>query len=430
MKIKNFQQLATSDLRIDLLKAMEAGLEAIDTERIFRNNIRLEDNVLSIKDRKFDLTLVNKIIVVGAGKCSADAAWTLERILGDKIAAGAVIGVGSTERHLDKIKYLAGEHPFPTENNIVLTREVLSVLKGLTKDDLVIVIVSGGGSTLLCQPPPEVAAKEEQELLDALFRTGATIQEINTIRKHLSYARGGYLAQAAGPAQVAACILSDVPGDEIEYISSGPTVKDSTTVEDAQAILARYDAEGRFDNLSKKFIETPKDQAIFDRVINILLLSNRTALEAMEKELTERGYNVSVITARLTGDAVSLGRQLAAEVAAAPARTAFLYGGETTVNVIGNGEGGRNQALALAALTEIREEAIVASVASDGRDNGDHAGAFADCALRELAISKGLDLLGHLKDSNSATFFAKLGYYIETGPTGSNVADLIIALKN
>ncbi|MEI6495017.1 MAG: DUF4147 domain-containing protein, partial [bacterium] len=318
----------------------------------------------------------------------------------------------------------------PTENNIALTKEMLGVLKCLSKEDLVIVIVSGGGSTLLCQPPAEVGAAEEKELLDALFHAGANIQEINTLRKHLSYARGGYLAQAADPAQVVACILSDVPGDEIEYISSGPTVKDSTTIEDAEGIIARYDVDGRFEALTTKFIETPKDQKIFDRVTNILFISNRLALEAMKVDLEERGYAVQIVTTRLTGNAITLGRQIASEIAATPTRTALLYGGETTVNITGSGKGGRNQALVLAALAEVRENTIITSFASDGRDNGDYAGSFADSDLREIAISKDLDMVSYLQNSDSTTFFSELGYYIETGPTGSNVADLIIALKN
>jgi glycerate-2-kinase len=434
-KIKNFQQLATNDLRIDLFRAIEAGLEAIDTERVFQNSIHLEGDILQIKEHKIDLSLVGKVVVVGAGKCSADAAWVLENVLGDRIDRGVVIGVGlptqakGVARNFKRIKYLAGDHPFPTENNIALTKELLEAIRGLDKDDLVIVVVSGGGSTLLCQPPAGIGAREEQELLDALFHAGASIQEINTLRKHLSYARGGYLAQAANPAQVIACILSDVPGDEIEHISSGPTIKDSTTIEDAQGILARYDTNGRFEFLMNKFIETPKDQAIFDRVTNILLLSNRLALEAMKADLSARGYNVNIVTTRLVGDAVALGRQIASEIAVAPEKTALLYGGETTVNITGTGKGGRNQTLALAALTEVKEGTIVTSVASDGCDNGDFAGAFADSELRNRAANLGLDIALALQNFDSTTFFTKLGYYIETGPTGSNVADLIVALK-
>lgn len=431
MKIQNFQDLATNDQRLKLLHIIEAGLEVIDTGRAISHQVLLRSQELNIAGKIFSLKDVNRIIVIGAGKCSLDAALALEKILGDKLTRGLVIDTRSNDHHpkLQKIELRVGDHPYPSEQNIAYTREMLGLLDDLEPSDLVINLVSGGGSTLLCQPPESLSASDEKRLLDQLFRKGATIQEINVVRKHLSFARGGGVAKRSWPARVISLIFSDVPGDEISFISSGPTVRDDTTIEDARGVISRYDDSEQFLTLLDNLIETPKEEKYFSQVDNQLIVSNRIALEAMSEEAQKQNLNSRIVTTRLAGNNREIGSQILRELKQEPEKTVLLYGGETTVNISGYGLGGRNRDLAMSLLPQIDKNEIIASVASDGRDNGDSAGAFADLELKKLATSKDLDVEEYLINNDSQTFFSKLGYDIRTGPTGSNVADLIIAIK-
>lgn len=414
-------------MRKKTLLIAEAGLAAIDTAKVIRQNVRLEGQKLWFRGRSFDLRKLKRIYVVGVGKCSLEAGAALEQILGKKITAG--IGVDVHPGKLKRIRTYAGTHPWPTEKNIDVTKEIIKLLTRTKRSDLVIFIISGGGSTLLCQPG-NFTCIDEKQLLQCLYREGATIQEENILRKHLSSARGGYLAKYAYPSQVVSLLISDVPGDNPEFIASGPTVKDTTTVQDAQKVHEKYHSEKCCGILEHELLETPKADKYFKAVHNILLVSNKTALSAMAKEALTQKLRPKIVTSRLSGQAKKVAIRIIRDLAAAKPNTVLLYGGETTVVLKGPGKGGRNQELALSGLRYIKKAEIIATVASDGRDNTDSAGAICDIITKEKAKRLKLNPEAYLRHNDSYTFFQKVRESLVTGDTGSNVSDLIIAAKD
>src|SRR3989344_4568702 len=238
MKIKNFEKLAVTDLRKSALLIAEAGLQAIDTKKAIADGIHLEGGDIFLGGRKFSLNPKGRIFVFGAGKCSGEAAAAFEKVLGDRLSGGAVIDIKES-RGLKKIGCFKGTHPMPSDDNMRASKELLKLLGRVKKNDFVIFAISGGGSTLLCLPK-KGGSGIEVEILSRLFAAGAAIWEINTIRKHLSLARGGGLAKAIFPARGAALIFSDAPGDDIGLIASGPTARDETTVNDAMRLLKKF----------------------------------------------------------------------------------------------------------------------------------------------------------------------------------------------
>lgn len=428
MKIKNFETLAQTPLRQVALRVVEAGLEAIDTVKVIKQSVQIAGRRISINGRDFSLAADGRLFVVGVGKCSLNAALALEDILGDQITDGLVADVACPIAP-KRIRFCKGDHPYPTEANIDLTAEIITLLKGIGEKDTVIFIISGGGTVMLCQPENHTCA-EEREVVKALFKAGATIAQMNTIRKHLSLARGGFLAKHAFPAQVISLILSDVPGNDLSMVASGPTVLDETTVTDAKKIVEEYGlaADPNFD--FKHFIETPKEKKYFKRVSNLLIISNDAALLAMAAKAKELGFSARICTSCLSGEAREVGRDIAAELGAAPPKSAALFGGETTVTVKGDGKGGRNQELVLGALEGISEGAIALAIASDGIDNTEVAGALCDTIIKSEAEKLGANPKSFLARNDSFSFFEKVGGQIVIGPTGSNVSDLVLAIKN
>jgi len=426
MKILNFEKLAATPKRKSALKIAEAGLLAIDTKLAVKETVNLEGGILRIKDEKIDLAYIGRIFVIGIGKCSLEAGAALEEILGEKIAAGVVIDVRPGK--LRKIKTYAGTHPLPTERNVDATKEIIEVLRSAKESDLVIAIVSGGGSTLLCQPQKFTCVKEAA-LMECLTKAGADIYKINTVRKHLSLARGGYLAKYAYPARMISLIFSDVPHDNLEFVASGPTFMDTTTVKDAEQVLDGYKVEEVCGLPKAGLVETPKDQKYFEKVSNILVVSNKNALEAMESEARSLGFSAEIVDAGFSGEARKVGKDVILNLKEKPPHTVLLYGGESTVTVKGRGKGGRNQELALAALKYLSDNQLILALASDGRDNSDYAGAVCDKITRERATELGLDSQKFLDENDSGNFFGKVGDYLITVETGSNVSDLIIAIN-
>jgi len=425
-KIKNFEDLALGKTRKTALEIIEAGLEAIDTEKVIRENIHLDGVHLFVKDEVVSLKETNRIFVIGVGKCSLDAGKAIEGILGDLISGGIIIDVRKGE--LRRIKTLSGTHPYPSRANIEATNKIIEMLRGLKENDLVIFLISGGGSTFLCQPN-NFTCEEEAAFLRCLLEVAVDIKEINIVRKHLSSARGGYLAKYAYPAKIVSLIFSDVVGDDLGFIASGPTVKDTTTVAHAVEIMDKYNVRSRSGLPPSSLIETPKENKYFEKVRNILLVNNKVALEAMARKGKEFGFSTKVVTTELVGEAREVGAKIAEEIGNAGNKTALLYGGETTVTLKGKGRGGRNQELVLSALRSIGEKQLIVSVASDGRDNTDFAGAIADAFTKEKIREKKLDIDKYLSDNDSYGFFKKAGDYVLTGETGSNVSDLIVAIK-
>ena len=425
--IKNFNELASTPARASLLAIAEAGYGAIKTSRVVRDACALSGDELTILGRKYHLNEFRHVYVLGVGKCAVDSAVEIESLLGERITEGLVIDVSSNDT-LQVIQSRVATHPYPSTENVEHTKELMAIAQKATEHDLVIMIVSGGGSTMLCMPETHTVS-EEVALVEHLFKEGATIHELNTIRKHISKARGGHIAEQVYPATLVSLLFSDVPGDDIKTIASGPTVHDETTLDDALALFSKYRAENSGFS-SKHFFETPKDAIFFSKVYNALILKNTTALDAMKACAQELGYKAEIKETKLQGEARVVGRELVHAIRNEKPRTVHLYGGETTVTISGPGKGGRNQELSLSAIPIIHEDELVLSLASDGRDNTELAGGIADTYTKKMAEEKDLNPEAYLYTNDSYSFFHTLQQGIQTGYTGANVADLVIAMKH
>jgi glycerate 2-kinase len=440
--IKNFDELATTPNRQMALALVEAGLNAIQTEAVIRNKIKLENNILSVNDEGFDLNKFKNIKVIGFGKAASQGALALEKILGDKITNGAIIGLEKID--LKYIETFAGTHPRPSEANIEAGQKIYEIIKDSSEKDLIFVLVSGGGSALLCYPENEYV--QGLALYNSFLESGKTITEINTVRKHLSLLKGGGLAKIAYPATVVGLIFSDVPGNNFESVASGPTYKDVTTIEDAEKIVQENNL-GEFN-----LIETPKEDKYFEKVHNFVLVSNTVAIEAMARKAEEFNLETKIISTTLydegsealrkifsvqsvTGEGFS---QVLGSPGPYPGQTirkpfsgsALLAAGEPRIIVPKNGgKGGRNLHLSLQAMKNIDENSVFISFASDGMDNSDVAGAVVDKNTIEKAEKLGLSVDDYLDRFDSYNFFQKTGDAIITGPTGANVSDLMILLR-
>jgi glycerate-2-kinase len=430
MPIRNRDALATTPAREAALALADAALEAIDTAAAVRRVVALEGDVLQVAGETVPLAKAGRVRLVAVGKCATAAAAALGDVLGPRLSEGIVLDVAEAEpRPLARMRVLRGSHPMPAAANVAATQAVLRFLDGGRPDDVVVCVVSGGGSTLLCLPPDGGSFEAERLVLEALFRAGAAIREINTVRKHSSLARGGQLARAARPARVAGLIFSDVPGGALDLVASGPTVRDTSTVADAERVLARYDLPAAAGLARFPLVETPKEPADFAGVNNVVVVSNEVALEAMAAAARTEGLWPDVRTATLAGEARDAAARVLRDLRAVPPGAVCLYGGETTVTVRGPGRGGRNLELALAALADLRDDELVLTLATDGRDNGDLAGAIADAVTRREARRAGADPAAFLTANDSYGFFARVPHALETGPTGANVADLVVALR-
>jgi glycerate 2-kinase len=426
--ISNINELGTTTLRKVALSVAERGLSALDSRRTVQRNLKLKKNIISVGGKDFPISLTSKIFVIGVGKCAIEAGFEMENILGDRLTGGIILDVHENNLcKFKKIECFSGTHPMPTSKNIQVTKKIVELLSPLSEEDLVLLIISGGGSTLLCLPEENFTCVEESDIVQQLFKAGATIEELNTVRKHLSFARGGYLAKYAYPARVASIIFSDVPGNNISIIASGPTVKDVSTIENARSVLKKYNI---FLDFEKGLIETPKEDKYFGNVYNFIALSNENALKEMAKACKELGFNANIKTTELVGEARIVGKKIITEIKEAVPGTVYLYGGETIVKVNGRGRGGRNQELALATLNAVDANTLILTLASDGKDNGPYAGAIIDIGVKENALKQNLKPHIFLDENNSSEFFEKTNNLLKTGNTGSNVSDLIIAIKN
>lgn len=433
--IRNFESLAESELRLDALSIAEAGYAAINVGAAIIRKLRIEDDELIVDDARYRIA-DRRIFFVGVGKCAITAAGAIENLLGDRLAGGIALDVAYPKHQsLTRVEAVIGTHPLPSEANEHATESILALLSACTEDDLVIMLISGGGSTLLCLNKAPTTCVDESALFTSLTARGASIRDINTVRKHTSFARGGGLAKAAYPAHVLSLIVSDVPGNDIAFIASGPTTEDTSTIEDARAILEHYEI---LPPSGFEFLETPKEPIYFEHVDNLLFLTNEDALLAMKEEAARRGYAATIMDDRVAGEAAELGHSVAEALHSAPPKTVLLYAGESTVTTSGSelavsklrSGGGRNQEMALGALPHVRPGELVLPLASDGHDNTDHAGAIADAITQAHAQARDLSIKEHLDAHASYDFFTASGDAVSTGYTGSNVSDFIIAIKD
>ncbi len=425
MIIKNFEKLATSVVRRHALLIAEEGYKAINTKKAVGTNVfyNPKNQGLEIFGAKFNLQKYRNVICVGFGKAATEAARALKEILGERINNGAVIGL--KEEDLGNIKCFKGTHPLPSGQNIEASEKLMEAVSGLSENDLVICIVSGGGSSLFTLPY-DLSAGQFGEIFKVLTAKGANIKELNIVRKHLDKVKGGNLARMIYPATCVSLIFSDVPGDDLSVVASGPTFFDNTTIHDAAKIFKKYEILQHLDFLKCNFHETPKEEKYFERVRNILAVSSATALKAMEKYASNLGYKAKIFSKHFEGSAAILGPM--AVLINKPGQC-LLGAGESTVKIIGAGTGGRNQHMALAALPKISEHQVLLCLASDGHDNTEAAGAIIDQSLLERAKALGLNPKSFLDNNDSFNFFGQTDGLVFTGQTGSNTADFFVCLK-
>jgi glycerate-2-kinase len=423
--IKNFEKLATSGLRRQALLIAEAGFAAIDTKKAIHRVIKynLKNQVLEAGSQKYNLADFERVMCVGFGKAAFDAVSELQSILGDKIKCGFVIDL--KEGDLGNIVCKIGTHPYPTKINIDATKELVAMLSGCTEKDLVLCVVSGGGSALLCSPH-DMTCEQEVSIIAALTVKGTTISEMNTVRKHISTVKGGQLAKQMYPATVVSLIFSDVPGDNLGMVASGPTVMDNTFMKDAAAVLKKYDVLEVCKLPSCNLIETPKEPKYFAKVQNVLAVSAKQALDAMAEVAENLGFEVKIFSQSFQGIARELGSKI---VLQNQKHQALLGAGESTVEIKGKGKGGRNQEMALAALSSIEENQVLICAASDGHDNTDCAGAIIDSSTKIRVKALGLDINEFLENNDSFNFFESVGGQLITGQTGANISDFFVCLK-
>lgn len=419
-----------------VLDCLEAGIDAAHPSTVVPEQVSYDTEAarLTVAGETYDLRDVDNLYVLGGGNAAGAIALALESLLGERIDAGAVVTDG--QRETARIETLPGDHPIPTGRNVTHTAALCELAAGAGANDLVIAIVGGGGSALMSAPVEDVSLDALQRLTDDLLRSGATIDEINAVRKHLSTVKGGQLAELAAPATTVGLLLSDVVGDDTSVIASGPTAPDSTAFESAVAVLERYDVsvpESVQSYLERGVAgavpETPgPDSEVFDRVRSHILANGMTALEAAATQASARGYTPLVLSSRMRGEAresalshVAIAEECLATGSPVEPPAVLLSGGETTVTVRGDGIGGPNQEFALSAGRELPEGVVLGSVDTDGLDGStDAAGALVDATTVTDS-----DAAAAALDANDAyPFLDGHGALLVTGETGTNVNDL------
>jgi glycerate-2-kinase len=442
MLFKNYNQLvANGDTeefqkkRRDILDILTAALEAVDPYKAVHRLI--DDSTLAFEGETVDLSDFDHIFCVGFGKASIGMVKALYESI--PITKGAVItNDPSASLPSANIKVIVGGHPIPNERGIYGAKLIGEIVNQCGPNDIVLVVISGGGSALLCHP--RVSLRDLQKTTDLLLRCGASINEINTIRKHVSFVKGGQLVSDV-KGVVLSLIISDVVGDPLDFIASGPTSPDSTTFSDAEHVLQNYQLWYQVPHSVQEVItkgkegkipETPKhDNPMFDSVFNYVIANNTLACTAAQKKAKELKYSVSLLSTTVTGEARTYGSTLVKQTDHKTNGThVLLSGGETTVTMKGTGKGGRNQELVLGAVEELSlKKMVLASFATDGIDGkSDAAGAIADGNTLLRAKKAGLSPQPYLDNNNSYAFFSSLGDLLLTGPTGTNVMDLHICM--
>ncbi len=443
---------AESNRRHLAWQIIRTALKAVDPALAVKNYFQANPDLIA----RINAT-PGRVIVIGAGKAGAPMAMATAEIFGDRIVAGQVVvkyghSLSPTENgtpgQVSNIKIVEAGHPVPDQAGLQAARQIVRLLEDVSQDDTVICLISGGGSALLTLPVDNLTLSDLQATTQSLLAAGANINEINTIRKHLSAVKGGRLAELAAPATIYTLILSDVVGDPLNVIASGPTVADPTTFADAWSLVELFQLQ---DSLPRavvqrlqagragKIPDTPKaSNPIFERVHTAIIGSNRIAARAAVTAAQAAGLEAQLLTTFVEGEAREVGKVLAGlakglirDEASLKRPACLILGGETTVTLKGSGQGGRNQEMALAAAIALQgwDDVLVVCLGTDGTDGPtDAAGAFADGHTLARATEKGLDAFDFLNRNDAYNFFFPLGDLIMTGPTQTNVNDLAFVL--
>ncbi len=423
----------------------DKGVAAVKTDQAVYRNLNLEDDYLHIGDSHIDLGLFERIHIVGGGKGAAPMAIALENMLGDRISGGDIVVKTGHAQELSYVRCWEASHPVPDMHGVEATHAIIRRLENCTQKDLVICCITGGSSALMIAPVAPLDLSHKQKISETLLGCGATIHEINTIRKHTSAVKGGRLAEIALPSTVISLIVSDVIGDDLSVIGSGPTVLDSSTFSDCLRIIESYDiakqlpddvmqhlAEGSLGRRS----ETPKSAQSLSHVSNHLIATNKLAIEATCLAAAELDFDVEILSSAIEGEARDVAKILADQAKAKRLDSLLkplllVAGGETTVHINGKGKGGRNQELALAMAIELSgtEGIYVLCAGTDGSDGPtDAAGAFACGKTVQHGNTVGLSAISYLQDNDSYHFFKAIDSLSITGPTLTNVMDMTLIL--
>lgn len=437
-----------SEMRKDAQDIFSAGIKAVEAKAAVLRHCAVEDNRFMVDKKAYALSRFKKIFVIGAGKAGASMAKALEEMLGDRITEGLVCVKYEHLMPLSTVKLVEAGHPVPDEAGQAAARAVVEVASKAQKEDLVITVLSGGGSALLPLPVEGVSLAHKQETTRILMACGAKIHEINAVRKHISRVKGGGLARAVSPATHVALILSDVVGDDLDVIASGPTVPDASTFSDCLEIFGRYKITDQVpravlshlhQGVDGKVGENPKPgDPLFENVQSAIVGSNIECVLAAETKARELGYHTLVLSSMLEGETADvaevhggIAKQIVKTGHPLSPPACVLSGGETTVTITGDGLGGRNQEFALAAAVALAgwDNVVVLSGGTDGTDGPtDAAGAVVDGQTVDRGRRRGLDAEAFLANNDSYHFFAETGDLVKTGPTDTNVMDLRVLL--
>ncbi len=421
--IQNYDALATTSERKIVLGLIETAYSSIQPEIILKKNFALSDKVLKVKNESINLADFERIFLIGFGKGSARISAIIEKTLGDLLTKGFVIDV--TKEEFSKIEFTLGTHPLPSQINFDFTDKLVNQFRDVTAKDLIIVVTCGGGSALLEQPA-FLSLAQSIDIFKQLLKSGANINQMNVVRKHLSKVKGGGLATLLYPATIYNLVFSDVPGNDLSTIASGPLVIDRSTKDEAWQIIEQFNLNKSFPLTYKIFVETPKDERYFQRIKHSIVLSNRTALEAMANRARSIRKKVRIFTDTFQGEAKFAGKTL---IENTNNNSILLAAGETTVKVTGSGKGGRNQELVLGSLRYLTKDTLITSFASDGWDNIEAAGAIGDVQTIKKAQDAGIEPQKFLNDNDSLSFFKAVSDAILTGRLPTNISDLIIVLR-
>jgi glycerate 2-kinase len=424
-----------------------AGVRSVLPDKLIRIQMKLSGYLLTICREHYDLRNINHIYVIGSGKAAALMALETERILGNRISEGHVITKYGHSCKLQHIHLYEAAHPVPDENGVKATKIIIETALKATEKDLVICLISGGASALMTDTPTDISLDDLRLTNELLLKSGANIGETNTIRKHLSDIKGGQLARLIHPATCVSLILSDVVGDPVDIIASGPTAPDPSVFTEAFSIVKKYKLDKSLpETVTKRLLlgkagvisETPDAfHPCFQTTRNCIIGSNKIALEACAQFAAQNGYSTHIITDSLQEDYTQVAGFIFETIASfLPNRkndqpVCLLFGGEPTVKVKGSGLGGRNQHLALYLATKLENKPgiTILCAGTDGSDGPTNAaGAVVDFKTMETAKSKGIDAFHHLEQADSYHFFNRVGGQIMTGSTQTNVMDIMIAI--
>ena len=422
-------------------KIFAAGVNAVRGYDAVRSVVKLTHNTLGIAGKKYRLSSFNRIVVLGAGKASYDMARALDEILGRRINEGVVITKYGYGGLLNHIAVMEASHPLPDREGIRATQRVMSLARDVDRHTLVIMLLSGGASSLLVAPDG-ISLSDKIKTTSLLLKSGAGIDELNTVRKQLSLVKGGRLAGMFYPAEIVTLIISDVIGNKLGIIGSGPTVQDTSTTKQALDIIDRYHGRDKVPQAVIKRLERKKNitnsRAVRSKVQNIIIADNRKAVDACKTQALKLGLTPEILTTSLHGEAREAGHVLASianEMARRKTRSrkkvCLISSGETTVTVTGTGKGGRSQELALAFAMDIagKQKITLLSAGTDGTDGPtDAAGAIIDNTTINRIVTMGMEPYTYLLNNNSYTVLDKAGALLKTGATGTNVMDIQLIL--